>query len=350
MPNSRASTHRVHDDVWDQSRDWGFDDRGSRPRGASRSAASEARTRSTARRLSGPQTPRTDTFELLRGAQDTAEEPPARVVSHRPSGRPDRPWGLDEPAAPVAERSALAERPARSSRAERAEPPARASRAERSASRTERASRSERPGRASRTERADRAERPLRSERADRTARAERTLREAPEPRPTRAERPASRTRTEHRDAEAAARYDELLDRYDAPESRYGGPGAYDAPDGPYEELLDRYDASEARYDDLVGEPIAAEPVAETSGGRRTVVITGRGSERYRPPVSRRPAPSVHDRVGFNPDRMALWAVLLGIVLLLVAAMSSHAAVLTHHVVAHAGTVPHAVAQLAHGR
>jgi hypothetical protein len=52
--------------------------------------------------------------------------------------------------------------------------------------------------------------------------------------------------------------------------------------------------------------------------GRRTIVITGRGAERY--PVPRRRAEadlSFHERAAFNPDRTAMWAVLLGLALLL---------------------------------
>jgi hypothetical protein len=37
-----------------------------------------------------------------------------------------------------------------------------------------------------------------------------------------------------------------------------------------------------------------------------------------------------HERPGFRPDRAAMWAVLLGLLLVLVAATSSHAAVLAH--------------------
>ena len=57
---------------------------------------------------------------------------------------------------------------------------------------------------------------------------------------------------------------------------------------------------------------------ATESSGRRTVVITGRGAETYS--VSRRRAEAglaFHQRSSFNPDRMAMWAVLLGIALLL---------------------------------
>jgi hypothetical protein len=48
----------------------------------------------------------------------------------------------------------------------------------------------------------------------------------------------------------------------------------------------------------------------------------------------RRPAERRHERAGFQPDRVAMWAVLLGVLLVLVAATSSHAATLSstvHH-------------------
>jgi hypothetical protein len=43
---------------------------------------------------------------------------------------------------------------------------------------------------------------------------------------------------------------------------------------------------------------------------------------------TRRPNVPRHERPGFRPDRTALWAVLLGLLLILVAATSAHAAVL----------------------
>ena len=52
----------------------------------------------------------------------------------------------------------------------------------------------------------------------------------------------------------------------------------------------------------------------------RTVVITGRGDDRYMPPSRRRSRSSdlrFHERAGFTPDRTAMWAVLLGLVLLI---------------------------------
>jgi hypothetical protein len=61
------------------------------------------------------------------------------------------------------------------------------------------------------------------------------------------------------------------------------------------------------------------------------VTIRGYGSERYTAGADRRrPARRPHERDGFRPDRAAMWAVLLGFVLVLVAATSSHAAELHH--------------------
>jgi hypothetical protein len=73
--------------------------------------------------------------------------------------------------------------------------------------------------------------------------------------------------------------------------------------------------------------------VSEGVPGRRTVTISGRGSERYSPSPAarRRPQQRRHERPGFRPDRAALWAVLLGALLILVAAGSSHAALSAPH-------------------
>jgi hypothetical protein len=83
---------------------------------------------------------------------------------------------------------------------------------------------------------------------------------------------------------------------------------------------------------------------------RRTVQITGRTVaaptlprlvevERRRP--ARRPA----ERVGPRPDRVALWAVLLGFFLILVAATSSNAAVPRAHAADRAAVALHAPAR-----
>jgi hypothetical protein len=72
----------------------------------------------------------------------------------------------------------------------------------------------------------------------------------------------------------------------------------------------------------------ARAPVPDTPG-RRTVTITGRGAERNLPwPTEasrRRAARRPHERAGFKPDRVAMWAVFLGLLLVLVAATSGHA-------------------------
>jgi hypothetical protein len=70
-----------------------------------------------------------------------------------------------------------------------------------------------------------------------------------------------------------------------------------------------------------------------SNGERRTVVITGRGADRYLP-VRRGGYESSlrrHERSTFRPDRVAMWAVLLGVLLVLIAATSSHAATLAVH-------------------
>jgi hypothetical protein len=75
------------------------------------------------------------------------------------------------------------------------------------------------------------------------------------------------------------------------------------------------------------------------ANGRRTVQITGRGTERNLPSVTRSaernlptgsPTLRRHERAGFQPDRAAMWAVVLGLLLILVAAASAHAAALPH--------------------
>lgn len=60
---------------------------------------------------------------------------------------------------------------------------------------------------------------------------------------------------------------------------------------------------------------------------RRTIKIQGRGAERHLPvpdPARRRPQRRPYERAGFRPDRVAMWAVVLGLLLLLVALASGH--------------------------
>jgi hypothetical protein len=68
--------------------------------------------------------------------------------------------------------------------------------------------------------------------------------------------------------------------------------------------------------DDFSGGYDLSEP---EQSDRRTVVITGRGDDRYMPARRRRPSSELrfHERSGFSPDRTAMWAVLLGLALLI---------------------------------
>jgi hypothetical protein len=72
----------------------------------------------------------------------------------------------------------------------------------------------------------------------------------------------------------------------------------------------------------------ATERSATEPSARRTITITGRGAERNLPlPTEasrRRSARRVHERAGFRPDRFAMWALFLGLLLVLVAATSAH--------------------------
>ncbi len=61
--------------------------------------------------------------------------------------------------------------------------------------------------------------------------------------------------------------------------------------------------------------------------GRRTVRIQGRGADRYHPSGFDRARPSsssMSGRMTSSPDRLAMWATLLGFVLVLVAVLSTH--------------------------
>jgi hypothetical protein len=94
----------------------------------------------------------------------------------------------------------------------------------------------------------------------------------------------------------------------------------------PYREMLHAWARETAQ------EP----PVAP---GRPTVSIRGHGAEGYASrhgirasAAERHRQLARHERSGFQPDRVAMWAVLLGMMMVLAAAASAHAAVITHHV------------------
>jgi hypothetical protein len=75
--------------------------------------------------------------------------------------------------------------------------------------------------------------------------------------------------------------------------------------------------------------PVVQPAEAPPAGVRRTVRIQGRGADPFRsaPSVRSRSAYSASPlarRVGASPDRLAMWAMLLGFVLVIVASLSSH--------------------------
>ncbi len=65
-----------------------------------------------------------------------------------------------------------------------------------------------------------------------------------------------------------------------------------------------------------------------TADGRSRSTAGARSATARRPSVGQ--ARRLHEREGFRPDRAAMWAVMLGFILVLVAATSSHAATFTH--------------------
>ena len=77
----------------------------------------------------------------------------------------------------------------------------------------------------------------------------------------------------------------------------------------------------EAAPIDYISEP----PAPLLPGQRRTVVIRGRvpAPAAVAAPDRRRPAPRTRDRVGHRPDRVALWAFVLGLLLILIAVRSA---------------------------
>jgi hypothetical protein len=129
--------------------------------------------------------------------------------------------------------------------------------------------------------------------------------------------------------AETHSEFDALMQRWneaygDEARARSSAPQAAGDAYDVSETQAATYDPDAFDYDDLARYTEA--PVLEDrsgdyvyDSGRRTVVITGRGAERHAPAARRRPSSDVrfHERAGFNPDRTAMWAVLLGLALLI---------------------------------
>ena len=100
----------------------------------------------------------------------------------------------------------------------------------------------------------------------------------------------------------------------------------------------DAWKASERTRSEGTAAHAVSRPRAGGVAGRRTVTITGQGAEGYATRNGTRPSAAQrhthvkrHERAGFRPDRAAMWAVLLGLLLALIAATSSHAALLAAH-------------------
>jgi hypothetical protein len=95
--------------------------------------------------------------------------------------------------------------------------------------------------------------------------------------------------------------FDEMMEEWNA---AYGSGAGRDLDDRAAERAFDLSDP---------GDQGAAQ------GARRTVVITGHGDHRYLPAPRQRRASELrfHERSGFSPDRGGLWAVLLGIALVI---------------------------------
>jgi hypothetical protein len=107
--------------------------------------------------------------------------------------------------------------------------------------------------------------------------------------------------------------------------------------------------AHELAHLSAADDPFATPP--PPVGTRRTVQIKGRPTESRMPSMAQRHrGRTASDRVGARPDRIALWAVALGAILILLAAMtsSSQAAVVDHAAGAPAASahVVHAAAPL----
>ncbi|HEX5927293.1 MAG TPA: hypothetical protein VFY45_25985 [Baekduia sp.] len=102
--------------------------------------------------------------------------------------------------------------------------------------------------------------------------------------------------------------------------------------------------AHELAHLSAADDPFATPP--PPAGTRRTVQIKGRPTESRMPSMAQRHrGRTASDRIGARPDRIALWAVALGAILILLAAMtsSSQAAVARH-----AATAPAVSAHVVH--
>jgi hypothetical protein len=102
--------------------------------------------------------------------------------------------------------------------------------------------------------------------------------------------------------------------------------------------------AHEIAHLSAADDPFATPP--PPVGTRRTVQIKGRPTESRMPSMAQRHrGRTASDRIGARPDRIALWAVALGAILILLAAMTSSSQAAVAH---HAATAPAVSAHVVH--
>jgi hypothetical protein len=122
---------------------------------------------------------------------------------------------------------------------------------------------------------------------------------------------------------------EELFDRMPSPRRRFARAEAARRDSHPRErrpEPTESLEPGPVESPAPVGPPAEATPPApaERPPARRTIVIRGQ----VQPPAAvparrRRPPRTAVDRVGHRPDRIAAWAVALGVLLILIAFLSS---------------------------
>ncbi|WCB93138.1 hypothetical protein DSM104299_01844 [Baekduia alba] len=101
--------------------------------------------------------------------------------------------------------------------------------------------------------------------------------------------------------------------------------------------------AHELAHLSAADDPFASPP--PPAGARRTVQIKGRPTDLRMPSMAQRHrGRTASDRVGARPDRIALWAVALGAILILLAAMTSS----SQAAVPHAAPAPAVHAKVTH--
>ena len=154
------------------------------------------------------------------------------------------------------------------------------------------------------------------------------------------------------RDAEGESRAEELPSRAAEGETRAGdrsAPGTDPAPEGGTADALPRGGAVDGRRTIRIDKPedVPSEIAAVTADRdldgveapeprpleagvpeRRTIKIGGRpeGSleaARYQRDRPRRPPRTAHERIGARPDRLAMWAVALGLLLIVIAILTA---------------------------